>query len=456
MRTARILLCRAGGARAGQIAGQVSACLGARGYRRLRMVPPHEALEQAHRWRPHLLVLVQEGGSDHAATEALLAGLRADPDLADMPVLAIGAPAPTSGTVDGWLAAPDPEAALLARASALLRLSLLQDELARRLRAGRRLGLPAMPEPAPAPAQGACALLAGQARHRDLLAAACAPERRVVHLPTPKAALAFVTSRACDAILLDVGDNDAAALDFCARVRQESDLFHLPIVILTGSLRLAMAEEVFAAGASDVLHGVPEAGELRRRLDRLVQHCRGRAALERRCRAAHHLALTDDMTDLRSHDFLRAYLAESIDDALAQDEPLSVLHLALRPGGILSDPRRDHLLRQVGARIGRAVRGADLCARDGEGITVVLPATDSLVAALVRTRLVAVLDGAPFSGPDGTPLAARFGFGLSALRPGDDPPFLLARAKAAATGQGSGGREGDRSDAGLDNLSVSR
>lgn len=443
MRTARILLCRGPGARAGEIAGQVSACLGAQGYRRLRLVPLWQALEQARLWRPHLVLLTQDGTTDRAATEALLAGLRAEPDLGHISVLAIGGPIPADDAADGWLAAPDPEAALLARTAALLRLRLLQDELARRLRAGRRLGLPVMPEPVHAPQpEGGTILLAGQARHLDRLAAACAPQRQVVHLPMPKAALAFVTERACDAIVLDVGDNDAAALDFCARARQESDLFHLPIMILTASLRLATAEEVFAAGASDALHGMPDAGELRRRLDRLIQHCRARAALERRCHAAQHLALTDDTTGLRSRDFLRAYLAEAIADALTQDEPLSVLHLALRTGGRLIDPDPDHLLHQVGARIGRAVRGADLCARDGAGITIVLSATGGTVAALVRTRLAAVLDHAPFCAPDGTPLAARFAFGLATLRPGDDPPFLLARAHAAATGADSGSGPG--------------
>lgn len=122
----------------------------------------------------------------------------------------------------------------------------------------------------------------------------------------------------------------------------------------------------------------------------------GAAALERSEARARHLAEHDSLTDLPNRMLFNERLQRLLDHARSARADIALLSLDLdrfkQVNDSLGHPAGDELLRQVGARLCRAVRGSDTVARiGGDEFAIILPNADDRLIDKVCQRLLATV-----------------------------------------------------------------
>ena len=81
------------------------------------------------------------------------------------------------------------------------------------------------------------------------------------------AALQAARSRRPDAVVLDMGLPRLSGIDVCRELRAAPATAAVPIIMLTGAVRLQELEQAYAAGASDYLVKPFSPRELQRRVE---------------------------------------------------------------------------------------------------------------------------------------------------------------------------------------------
>ena len=126
-------------------------------------------------------------------------------------------------------------------------------------------------------------------------------------------------------------------------------------------------------------------------------------------RALENLAITDPVTLLRNHRFFQDQLKIEVDRSLRHERPLSLIMIDLDHFKAFNDahghPAGDRLLREVGRRLGEAVRNLDTVSRyGGEEFAILLPDTPTERASLVAERVRNLFSENPFIVDDASTL----------------------------------------------------
>lgn len=99
------------------------------------------------------------------------------------------------------------------------------------------------------------------------------------HTPTlissPKAALEKIREEMPDLLVLDVMMPNLSGHDLCREIRADSQLAHLPILVLTARAQAVDRETALKSGADDYLTKPVNAQELMERVDDLLTHQKG-------------------------------------------------------------------------------------------------------------------------------------------------------------------------------------
>jgi diguanylate cyclase (GGDEF)-like protein len=148
-----------------------------------------------------------------------------------------------------------------------------------------------------------------------------------------------------------------------------------------------------------------------------------------------HLSITDSLTELHNHAFLRHLLLDKLDESLARGEPLCVIMGDLDNFKQINDSHGhlvgDHVLRIAAARMVAASRSGDEIGRyGGEEFLFVLENTvlndAAEVAERIRTRIAS--DAIRY---EAASIHASMSLGIAQARAGDSVEDLIARADAA-------------------------
>ena len=151
--------------------------------------------------------------------------------------------------------------------------------------------------------------------------------------------------------------------------------------------------------------------------------------------ALRHMALHDDLTGLPNRTLFQDRLDYGIKSARRAKQPLAVAILDLdrfkEVNDSLGHATGDELLRQVGQRLGGAMRGTDTVARlGGDEFAVIIIGADSTSAQLVAQKILLALE-APFQiNNDHFTIGASLGIALFPEH-ADESMVLLQRADVA-------------------------
>ncbi len=341
--------------------------------------------------------------------------------------------------VDDVVSSPFHDIELYSRLRALARLNVMQSELARRDATQQRYGISRERlSPEPAGANGMAVLAAGDfEQFVEALTAAIGDASHLTFTGSPRGAIDELSAGSFDAAIVAVGGAPAEWLTMCSDLRDNPQLFHLPVLLIADPDSFPDRALPYLSGATDVLLRPVHADALRTRLRLLVQQQRYRRQMQDAYRCTRHLHIGDSLTGLYSFGFLHDYLASLISDIVRWNKELSVGFFDIdgmaRINRTFGYAGGDRLLHQVGGLLGRLVRGEDLTARyGGEEFCVVMPETACDVAATVLRRIANVVGQTEFGVATAEAAATvRLKTSCTGFEPGDTAESLLLRARAS-------------------------
>jgi diguanylate cyclase len=171
--------------------------------------------------------------------------------------------------------------------------------------------------------------------------------------------------------------------------------------------------------------------------DRLSASKREINELQENLEVARSESLTDPLTSLANRKFFDRTLAEVIDEAVAENQPMSLLMTDIDHFKTFNDTyghlTGDQVLRLVALSVKQNVKGQDIAARyGGEEFAIILPNTALRQGVTVADHIRrAVMGKELMKRSTGEHLGRiTISVGVAALRPGDDVRALIARADA--------------------------
>ncbi|GBF59372.1 response regulator PleD [Candidatus Phycosocius bacilliformis] len=351
---------------------------------------------------------------------------------------------------DGVLDSTASSALLAARLGSSLRIAVMADEARLRFQTLARFGGPAHPPvinsnktpkvllfglPGPDLLQFSTAL---NAQGADTIAAF-----------TSFTAFDYLHESEFDAVVILARDDRPTAMTFCAAMRRNARMFHMPCLIV-GSPDFDNPHEAIERGATDfAIAGDDDAGAVERLLT-YIDEKRSRDALNLAFAAARAPAAIEPTTGLYSEAFFAAHLDLLAHRAFETDRPLSIaiarLDEAASLGAIRGRQAIERLIGQSGAMLSRLVRAEDVAARlDQTSFIVAFPSSDADAAAVAAERIAAVLECTAFdvqadqtSFSNDQPVQIKLRTQSASLAPRESALSLIRRvSRAIDQGQGS-------------------
>ncbi|MBT6913119.1 MAG: diguanylate cyclase, partial [Rhodospirillaceae bacterium] len=172
-----------------------------------------------------------------------------------------------------------------------------------------------------------------------------------------------------DAVIVVGGTEDEELLEFCRRVRNHTNLFNMPLLILSDSDEVSNQDKIYEAGASEILEKDARPSRVLPRLHHLVRQQRYRQTMQEVYREGRHYAATDSLTGLFGHGYLFTHLQKQVRECRSREKHLTVGFFDIADMAGFNEQygyvAGDRLLRQIGGAIGGFVRAEDLPARVG-------------------------------------------------------------------------------------------
>ena len=247
-----------------------------------------------------------------------------------------------------------------------------------------------------------------------------------------------------DVVLLDVTMPRMDGYETCVALRERPGGADQLILMTTGLDDPDAIEHAYDAGATDFIAKPINFQLLRHRMRYLIRARRDRQLAEERIQ---RMAFYDELTGLPNRAFLKRHLPYVIEQARRRERAGAVLSLDLdgfkRVNDTLGHAAGDRLLREVGDRLERCLRGGDCVTRGeqetsdaiarfgGDEFVVVLSDLESMEdAAQISHRIIEILaEPVTLGGQD---FHVNCSIGIAPFPAGDDDPeVLLGNADAA-------------------------
>ena len=336
-----------------------------------------------------------------------------------------------------FMSAEFPDAELVSRIDSLMRLHTMHEELRRRATTAEEFGIKPLDDVSPPDAvNGARVLIvtndSGQGRP---IQAALDSFITVAGISNRASAMDALLDDSIDAAIIDAHEGDAASLELCSDIRNNTRLFNLPLVLIAERDNLDDPADPYLRGVNDVVYRPFTAEDLRLRVALLIRQHRYRRAMQAVYRRVHDDMTTDRLTGLYGHGFLHAHLERQVAHAHRWRRNLSVGFFDVRNMSAINQNygyvAGDRLLRQIGSVIGNLLRGEDLAARyAGEEFCVVQPDTAPEESVFALQRIGGVVSNTEFAVPNvGQSIRLILSVGSTSIEPDDTVHSLLARAR---------------------------
>ena len=343
---------------------------------------------------------------------------------------------------DGVLDAFATPSALAARLGSSLRIAVMADEAKMRFRTLARFGGPTHP-PVLSSTKVPRILLFGQP-DPDLLQFTTALAKfgaETVAAFTSFTAFDYLHESEFDGVVILARDDRATALGFCAAMRRNARMFHMPCLVL-GSPDFDNPHEAIERGATDFAIAGDNDPATADRLFNFVEEKRSRDALNLAFAAARAPAAMEATTGLYAPSFFLAHLESLAQRAHETDRPLSIalarLDTEASLGVVHTRQGIERLVSQSGAMLSRLVRAEDVAARlDQTTFAVAFPSSDDEAAQIAAERIAAVLECTAFdvqadhtSFSNDQPIQIKLTIASASLLPHENATGLLQRVTA--------------------------
>ncbi|MEQ8708624.1 MAG: diguanylate cyclase [Rhodospirillales bacterium] len=323
---------------------------------------------------------------------------------------------------------------LLARTRPLIRMSMLYEEMWRRLSIARRFGLePETVVTSSAPEADEPKLLLLETGDAGGFGGDLAEDGLTCRVDDLVAAEQELVSGAYDALLFDATDETPDWLDFCARIRNNPRLFHLPVVAATnGEKQFDLA--LYGAGVTQVVFKYGDMEVWRFLSAKRARNFALGQRLNRSLRQTMHDETVDPLTWTYSPAFLSDHLMAAVGTARAMRHPVSIIRVKIanypEMAAEFSLPSLYHMIQQVAQWITRLLRTEDLVARDlDDSFTIVLPNTPQHEAEIVKDRVLGVLVNTDLAVYDVyRPVAVDLIAGIAHMELSDSAEAMMERA----------------------------
>jgi len=341
---------------------------------------------------------------------------------------------------DDFLTKPVSDIALVARVRSLVRLKMVTDELRMRAATSQEVGIgdPVGASLADTGRGGRVLVVDDRAASYERLAAILSEEHSVDIEPDPQRALFHAAEADYDLIMVSLALEHVDGLRLCSQIRSLDRTRSVPILVMTemeDSARLLRGLEI---GINDYLVRPIDSNEMLARVRTQVRKKRYSGRMRDNVQLSIEMAITDALTGLYNRRYMETHLASAVDQAQARGKPLALLLLDVDHFKLINDTyghdAGDEVLREFAIRLRKSIRGIDLaCRYGGEEFVVVMPETESDVAATVAERIRGQIANEPFPIRGGSSaINVTISIGIAALGdPEDRPGALFKRADQA-------------------------
>lgn len=345
------------------------------------------------------------------------------------PAANAGDAAPFSGAIA--LDAPPPT--LLAQIEAWKRIAVSQEERLRRRATGVEIGAPAPAAPEKRPL---ASLYVGPA------SAAFLSLDHVFRRQSGSVSAAFTSfsgfdhlhDQPFDAVIVNGAQDPARALSFCAALRRNSSLYHLPALVLTSAGDAATSSAAADRGACATTPSNNLSDDALGWLFESIRRERMRREAEHDMRAQRDL-MGDTRTGLWLRHAFDAHLARLANEHHCSGRPLALCALRVLPAHGARTPTADAWRRgfsEIASLAARLMREADSgAAYGGDVIAIALPASGITSARRTAERISAVAECTAFAANEDGAGPLVFEQSAVELQPGESGAAMLARALRA-------------------------
>lgn len=379
--------------------------------------------------------------------------LKIDPATSHIPVVMMTALGHVSDRIrgleagaDDFLIKPVSDLQLMTRVRSLVRLKMLTDELRLRAATTRSIGseeqLARHKQPGAAKPQ--VLLIDEQSESGKHVAEILEATARLDVATDPRIGLVQAAEGSYECIIVSTRA-DFDPLRLCSQLRSLDRTRLVPIILLAGAGdddRIVRGLEI---GINDYLVRPADRQELTARLRTQVRRKRYNEELRSSVTQTIEMAIIDGLTGLHNRRYFDTHLATLFDRATALRRPLSVIiadvDLLKAVNDSFGHDAGGDVLRECAHRLRKHVRSIDLaCVFGADEFVVVMPDTDSAVAAIVAEGIRASIAQMPFVvGQERTAIEITVSIGVSSKLHGADTVARLVKRADVALYQAKGG-----------------
>ncbi len=342
---------------------------------------------------------------------------------------------------DDFLSKPFDDLALFARASSLIRIKMMIDELRLRDETTRDLGFEQMMasiEGEGDPCTEILLVTTDDSTKEEMRATLrAATNCRVETCPDEASLRAMIANNDYDAFLLDDRKGGTDALRLCAVLRTQPETRQATILVLIDEERRDRANVALEIGANDFVVRPVDPAELTARMRSQLRRKRFSDRLRANMRDSMVMAVTDHMTGVYNRRYATTHLGSLITRCQGSGEPLAAMILDLDRFKSVNDTwghaAGDMVIKEFAQRLVQNCRPADLVARmGGEEFLVVMPNVSAAQASEAAERIRRSVAAPAFViSEDGRELAVTVSIGLAMLLPGENADAVIHRADMA-------------------------
>jgi two-component system cell cycle response regulator len=206
-------------------------------------------------------------------------------------------------------------------------------------------------------------------------------------------------------VILDIIMPKLSGIECCRIIKSVAEERILPVLLLTSKTDIESRIEGLRIGADDYVGKPFDERELLARVDNLLKVKKAHDEMLDSKKRLEQLAIQDELTGVYNYRYMHTRLLEEFKRAQRYRYPLACAMIDIDHFKQFNDEFGhdvgDIVLREVAARIGRAVREIDVVARyGGEEFLLVLPNTHFAGALTVADRVWRSVGGKPVTAND--------------------------------------------------------